>query len=217
MKKVFWLFVGLFLCSPFLHAQVFEQGRAYLTLGYGFPNFNKSLSNFALQGNTGIADRENVKVSGVGPLHLKGEYAVADKIGIGLSVNVVHFGGTWQKKVQVFNPNTGSATDYRFDYQEVLWSYAVNVRANYHFRLGGRFDPYLGLGVGYRGRYNKVTTNDPNPEPSTAIRDGNMSLLFPIGLESSLGFRFFFTEHIALYFETGLAKSLMQGGLTYKL
>ena len=63
----------------------FEEGKMIITVGYGFPNLGKS----ALKKT--FADYTDLKISGVGPASVKFEYALSDKIGLGLSVNYTSF------------------------------------------------------------------------------------------------------------------------------
>ena len=146
-------------------AQCVAQGNSIFSLGYGFPNLGKSIYK-ALNTNN------DFKVKGIGPLHLKYEYMVSDKVGIGASINFV----------------------------------------NYHFVSNDNLDVYFGVGAGYRGGKTTYTSvpNDPDFSFDTKIA-------IPVGMETTLGMRYFFTENIGAYTEIGLGKSLIQFGACFKI
>ena len=64
----------------------------------------------------------------------------------------------------------------------------------------------MGYGIGSVG----LSTNDPDLEEVDIDAGG-------LGLESTLGIRYFVTKNIGIYTEVGFAKSIIQFGLNYKL
>ena len=76
-----------------------------------------------------------------------------------------------------------------------------------------KFDPYLGLGVGYRNSSYKYSSTDPNWDESTFTGFKNP---FNFGGDLTFGTRYFFTDNIGAYVELGIAKSILQLGLTAK-
>jgi hypothetical protein len=64
-----------------LNAQVVEEGTAIFDVYYGFPNLYTTVLKAAYN------DEPNVSISGSGPIGVKGEYMLTDKIGFGLEMN----------------------------------------------------------------------------------------------------------------------------------
>lgn len=173
-----------------LNAQAFETGNNIVSAGYGAPNLNKALFKI-------YEDENEYSLKGYGPIHLKYEHAVSDRIGLGLSINHV-----------------ASSMSYRnlnsYIYELNYSSTKFNARVNVHFASSDVFDAYWGIGAGYGTSTTKWTTGDPNSS------NESFSNPIPIGLEATLGARYFFSENIGLYAEVGLAKSIVQGGFSFK-
>jgi opacity protein-like surface antigen len=197
MKKFLFLSIlscGLFLtCSSKLNAQAFMPGDFIISAGYGTPNLSKSV--FKTWENY-----SDYNLSGFGPLHLKGEYAVAEHFGLGVSVNYSNTKITFD--------------DQGYNYTLKYNPLSVNIRGNVHFGSNDKFDPYLGIGVGYG--YRKWDLNSSDPDANEFL-DNISSISIPIGLEATLGARYYFTDNIGVFVEAGPAKSLVQLGLSFKL
>ena len=178
----------------------FEQGTIAISAGYGFPNW-VSLAFKTYDSYTGY------KASGIGPAHLKFEYGVSDKIGIGLSLNYVQYKVSWPE----YDPFGVGSSIYQEGYTGS--SLSALVRMNLHFATSDKLDPYWGIGVGYRS-YNFKYFND-NPFYVTDPLD-EFKALVPVGFETTIGMRYYFTNNIGAYLEMGMAKSLIQGGLAVK-
>lgn len=179
----------------------FEQGVMIFSLGYGTPN----LTAWFL---SGFDNYDGYTVSAFGPLHAKFEYAATDEIGIGLSVNHVSTTINYQD-------NALSTSSAIYNYKFNISNTAFNVRINYHFLVENSLDLYTGVGFGYRIGSYKYSTNDPNFDAGNASYNG--TVLPPIGFETTIGMRYYFTELFGAYVEAGLAKSIIQGGLVLKL
>lgn len=208
MKKIYTIILtfSLFLIGTNLtKAQCWEEGKVAVSIGYGFPNLGKSLLN-AFDSNTGY------KATGFGPLHVKGDYALTDKFSFGVSMNFVNYGATYTVVGNVYDPtNTiviGSAV---YDNKISVLAYSINARMNFHFATTDKVDPYWGIGAGYGNRKITQTSTDPNYAFSSSF-----TALIPIGFETTIGCRFFFTENIGAFTEIGWSKSLIQAGLTAK-
>ncbi len=191
-----------------LKAQCVAQGNSIFSLGYGFPNLGKSLYKAFNTNN-------DFKVKGIGPIHFKYEYMLSDKIGIGASINFVKFGATYS------DTNSGDSMDINENW--VHWSkttkyslatknYSALVRFNYHFYTEDNLDVYFGVGAGFRG--TKSTFSSVPTDPNFSF---NSKIAIPVGMETTLGLRYFFTENIGAYTEIGLGKSLIQFGACFKL
>lgn len=87
MRKVkFSIFAatGLFLLTIGTSAaQGVKKGNVLVDAYYGFPNLYTTVFKTAYA-NSG--SEEGLKIGGVGPLGVRAEYMVADKIGVGLDI-----------------------------------------------------------------------------------------------------------------------------------
>lgn len=191
-----------------LKAQCVEQGNSIFSLGYGFPNLGKSIYK-ALNTNN------DFKVKGIGPLHLKYEYMLSDNIGIGASINFVNFGATYTETT------SGDSMDINENwihwtqttkYTLATKNYSALFRFNYHFVSTDNLDVYFGIGAGLRGGKTTYTSVPKDPDFTFDTK-----IAIPVGMETSLGMRYFFTENIGVYTEIGLGKSLIQFGGCFKL
>ena len=74
------------------------------------------------------------------------------------------------------------------------------------------------MGVGYRKDSWKVESNDPDPERDYLSSPSTSILVFSqkYAIDMTIGSRFMFTEKIGAYVEVGIAKAVIQGGLTAK-
>ena len=187
MKKV-TLILALAMTATSLFAQkgkgsdgAFSQGSSTVSLGYGFGNIWKTL--LSLGGES---------VSATGPLALTYEYGVAEHISAGISLGYSQIKGT-----------VGS-------YEEKLTNFSAVARGNYHFGSSEKFDPYIGLGLGY---YNFKWTDNSTGGNSVA----SFSIPGAFGFSAQLGAKYFFTPKFGAYAEIGyVAGSIAQLGVTAK-
>lgn len=181
-------------------ASAFGEGKSIISIGYGFPNLGKSLFKT-------WESYSDYKVTGFGPMHVKYEYGVSDKIGIGASVNIVNFKVAWTDI-----PYSSLDSTANYEHRVKSSAYSILARMNIHFATQAKIDPYWGFGLGYSGRKYTYETDDPNyPEDNFSLTN-----LIPLGFETTIGCRFYFTDNIGAYIETGFSKSIIQGGLVAK-
>lgn len=179
-------------------ASAFGQGKSIISVGYGFPNIGKAIFN--------VYDiYTDFKVTGIGPIHVKYEYGVSDKIGMGVSVNIVSSKVSWNEAAYGYNDTK------TYEHRIKSNSYNILARMNLHFATQAKLDPYWGFGLGYSGRKWTYSSDDPNDLQSIALKN-----LIPLGFETTVGCRFYFTDNIGAYVEAGLSKSIVQGGLVAK-
>lgn len=176
-----------------------EEGNMIFALGYGFPNFGKTILQ---AGETDL----NWKATGFGPMHFRFEYALSETWGIGMSSNFNKFGYSYDEAT---TDASGNPVTYNYSYD---WT-SINflVRFNKHWAAGSKADIFSGTGIGYNHRSIKFTTTDPN------YTEDSIENLIPVGFESTIGVRIFFTPNIAGYIEAGWAKDILQAGLCYKI
>ena len=90
-------------------------------------------------------------------------------------------------------------------------AYSILARFNFHFGNSEVFDPYAGIGLGYRHNNYSYSGGDPDNQPL------DVSGLLNTGLDFTIGARFYLTENIGLYGEVGIAKTPIQVGLVVTL
>jgi hypothetical protein len=92
---------------------------------------------------------------------------------------------------------------------EASWTYIpIGVTANYHFNLEGnpKFDPFVGLGLGYA-----ILSCD---WPGSGFDPCDNSSIYFIG---RAGVRYFYRPNMALYGDVGAGHSTLNIGLMFKL
>lgn len=206
MKKI----IVLSICALFLSAttstaqwggyRAHSKGTSMVQVGYGFLNPFKIL--FKVSGYGGFS--MSSKVTGFGPFGASYDYAVSDRFGIGLGLAY----GNLKNDVTVsgFHSNGGD-----YIYTQELTQMSALVRGTFHFSKSPKFDPYLGVGLGYYYLKLAVNDNDEMQEPMTITIPG------AFGYTGFLGARYFFSENVGAFAEVGyLAGSLFQLGVTFK-
>jgi outer membrane protein W len=187
MKK---LIVSLTIMLALSYSSFAQSGGAYsegsntISLGYGIGNIWKTL--FSLDGEA---------VSATGPFALTFEHGFTEKISAGLSVGYSKVTGT-------------GGDDNGSGFTESLTNFAIVARGNYHFGESEKFDPYIGLGLGY---YNFKYTNSDGDNSTFAVPGA-------LAISAQLGAKYYFSPQIGAYAEVGyVAGSILQIGVTYKL
>jgi opacity protein-like surface antigen len=181
------------------NAQAFAEGANYVNVGYGFGTFLGNLSNT-------FDEYTDVKYTGLGPIYAKYERGITDRIGLGF--NFAYATNEWDYNFGYTDEN-GNARSYTESTKRSTWS--ALARFNFHFGSSDKFDPYIGVGLGYRSANWKYETTDPNGGSGVELKT-----LMPFGSELTLGARYLFNDNFGLYAEVGAAKSVGQLGLTYK-
>lgn len=199
MKKVVLLsaiFVIAISSNSFAQDDLaYSQGSSTVSVGYGFGNIWKSL--FKL---TGAFSGGTYKTSSTGPVALTYEYGASEKISVGVAF------GYSQVKGDYTDPS-----DPTSNYNESLTNISALARANYHFGQSDKFDPYVGIGLGY---YNfKYKYKDAQG----ATDNSSFSVPTAFGFSGQLGAKYYISSNIGLYAEIGyVGGSLAQLGLTLK-
>jgi opacity protein-like surface antigen len=181
------------------NAQAFEEGSNQVAVGYGFVTLLGSV-------NDSFDAYSDTEYKGTGPFYVKFEHALSDKVGLGL--NVAYAGNEWSYKYTGFDINGNSAI---YTETSKRTTYSVLARMNFHFGSSDKFDPYAGFGLGYRNANWTYETTDPDGSSGVEFKT-----LMPLGMEITIGARYYFTDNIGLYAEVGAAKSVVQAGLVAK-
>jgi hypothetical protein len=192
-------FVGI--TSTAVNAQV-EKGNVIVDAYYGFPNLYTSAFK-TLYANSG--SELNLKVAGLGPLGIRGEYLVADKFGIGLDI---HYQQSSIDYNQATNDASGNAVVYNYNYKTT--KIAIMPSFNFHFLEEDAMDLYLQVAAGYGNRTYAFTSTDP------AYSNPSVKGLIPVAFRLAVGYRYFFTENLGINMAVGLGGPLVSGGLSLK-
>lgn len=163
---------------------VYKKGTSSLVIGQGIGNIWKTFLKQAIN-YPGIS----YKVSSLGPLTLIYEYGFGKHISGGLALG--------------YSRITGKYSGYGDEFTDRLTIFSALARANYHFGHSNRFDPYLGIGLGYvRSKYDNSGSNSKRSVPGE------------FGYSGQLGAKYLFTPHIGVYAEAGyVGGSFVQAGL----
>jgi hypothetical protein len=190
-----FLFLFSLLVNFNLSAQTFNKGDLLFSFGGG-------VGNIPLSGLQSSHDNYHY----IGPLYLKGERAVSNRIGLGLNLSYYHAEGdiyTYAGPIDSTSPPRPIDTTYG----DLAEGYGILFRFNYHPVKSGIFDPYMGAGLGYRGGYEYIHHGGGGIEP----------LGPPLGFAFSIGTRIYMLNSLAAYFEIGIEKAALQAGFTYRL
>jgi opacity protein-like surface antigen len=196
------LIVGTFmLSSSNVSAQAFEEGNVGIDLYYGFPNLYTTVLR-TTYANGGSAS--GVDVGGIGPLGLRVEYMLADKVGLGLDVAYSSSSVTYTEE-DFFDPTTS------YDYKVSSAKIGAMVTFNYHFIDNDQVDFYGMVGAGWRNRSYKFTSTDPS------YIDESIDGLIPVSFRMGIGVRYFFTDNIGLNLAAGFGQGgILNGGVSFK-
>ena len=190
-------------------AQANTQGSVIIDPYYGFPNFGASFSkNFETAGNS------DLKVKGLGPLGLRAEYMLADKIGVGVDVIFNNYDLTYRSTDSLYNGATDTWTTTVNENEYKMNRLRIQARFNYHFEVNNpNLDAYLGIGAGSNNRFRKAYENGVEVTDDADL--GNLTLL-PVSFRFCTGLRYYFTENIGMNAEIGLGGPLISAGLSLR-
>jgi len=202
MKKTLLTFVAFSMLglTSQVEAQVVEQGKVIVDGYYGFPNLYSSIFKTAYA-NSGT--EVNLKIGSMGPVGIRGEYLISNKIGFGLDLGMNSTTLTYSEPTQVYNSTTDTYTTMNYDYTFKTQKIGAIVTFNYHFIENDNFDAYFVFGAGYGNRTFDFKSTDPSYS-SQSIKG-----LIPVASKIGFGMRYFFTENIG----ANLAVGAGQGGL----
>ncbi len=191
-----------------LNAQVFEQGNVSVDMYYGFPNLYTAVFKSAYA-NSGT--EQDVKISGAGPVGIRGEYLLTDKIGLGLDVGFNNTKVSFTEATDVYNSSTGNYDSKIYEYNYSTQKIGAMVTFNYHFIDNDNLDFYGVFGMGYGNRSFKFESTDPNYTQQT------VKSLVPVASRIGIGLRYFFTDYIGANLALGVGQGgLINAGLSFK-
>jgi hypothetical protein len=197
MKKLIVLICCLAAITGSI-AQDFENGKSYLSAGLGLDFLGHREIGFSVLGTS--------KRSSIGPIQLSYERGVTEILGVGR----IGVGGTI---TQAFYTQ-----QYTSGVDEITYSRArlgLMVRGAYHFEFDiPKMDVYAGIGTGVYVNFdkNKVPEGLVPGEyiTSRATHLSGAHSLF-------VGIRYYFTDVLGVYAETGYGPAIFNGGLVVRL
>lgn len=201
----------IFLLSATLKAQdntAFEKGTVVATVGYGFPDLYRTSLRVAYNGYS------STKVSGFGPLILKGDYGIV-KFKWGHSVGAGIVIGYNATKVSYsyldYRWYSGSGAYYTYNQKDIFNTVTIGARGSYHFFTKEKIDCYASVGLGFNINMYSHTTNDPSGYRAVAKSRSGLYESFTVGI------RYYFTKNIGVYSELGWDMSApIQAGVALK-
>ncbi|MDC1395120.1 porin family protein [Bacteroidia bacterium] len=182
----------------------FHKGIQLISLGYGVPNMGGLVFKAIKDGNP------DASASGIGPIYLKYEYAMTNNIGLGLVTRYTSSNLEYPVKSTGYDVN-GNPTveDSTYTYGQSITSVGAMARFNYHFSTSRRFDPYVGIGLGYGYSKIKLDLGGDLKGLNTTVKSP-----IPLATELTIGARYFFSSKIAAYGELGFSQSIANLGLS---
>ncbi|MDF3028307.1 MAG: hypothetical protein K0S23_2614 [Fluviicola sp.] len=210
MKKVKFMLllatVGLFASNS--QAQGFGgSGSKYLQLGLGINQHYSMYSDYDRTYNTNY-----------GAFNLQMEFGVHKYVGLGFMVGAqvaVRGSGYYYGGVYAPGYYAPSSSPYRH------FGVPIGFIANFHFLqliadkagkdFANKIDVYGGLNIGSGPVFRSVREKYKDE----VYYDSNVGALFFFG--PHVGFRYFPSEKVGLYAEAGYGKSLITGGVIFKL
>lgn len=219
MKKniITFLSVLTFTTSAFqANSQANTTGSIIIDPYYGFPNFGKSFYK-----SIETSDKtSNFKASGIGPLGLRAEYLISDKIGIGFDFIYN------SNRITYTSVDTTTTYDENFDpiyevktseYERLMNRIRVHARINFHFDISNpNLDGYFGIGAGTNNRFRKFWI-DGAVDTDESTTDISKITLMPVSMRICTGLRYYFTPNIGANMEIGLGGPLLSAGLSVKI
>lgn len=190
-----------------------HKHNVMLSVGYAAPSIIRQYLKYK-------TTRDEITVSGVGPIVGKLEYMISDRFGIGVNASYS------QSKIKWYDDGYDTIQQlYRkFEFGIKAYEISGTIRANYHFWKRKKIDSYFGLGIGY-GLIHMWSYTLAHTTKFSIVYDFPK----PLSLECTYGFKYFPTKHVGMFAEIGLGKSwilfnkyfipeaLVQAGITIKI
>ena len=184
MKKLILPLIALtmMLAPKKSNAQAIYQGRVIIDAYYGFPNLYSTVFKSLYESANGTG----TTFGSLGPLGIRAEYLLTDKIGFGIDLGMNSSSISFSKDLKFTTRKIGAILTF-----------------NYHFVENDKVDAYFVTGAGYGNRNFAFESTDPN------YTEDSMESLIPISFKIGVGMRYFFTENIGANLGLGLG----QGGI----
>ncbi|MCI5057546.1 MAG: hypothetical protein MRY83_15640 [Flavobacteriales bacterium] len=212
MKNILLLLIPMFLLTNYSEGQAVYQGKVLAEVYYGGPNFWKSVLEAIYEDDAYYGSLGTFNATGLGPMGIRGEYLVADQIGIGVDVLYSRAGIEVDYQSEVWDNASGTWQTVTYTGKASTTKISFMPSFNFHFGNSENFDGYMSIAAGYKTRNTTSESNDPN-EPDASIRGAAI----PVDFRMAVGGRYFFTENIGINGSIGVSGPLVSGGLTVRL
>ncbi len=177
MRKSVAITFGLLFISVSAMAQTeraYVKGNSIVSAGVGVGNIWRTFLKEAYDYPT-----DTYNVSSNGTFTVMYEYGFSKRISAGIALG--------------YSKVTGKFEGFGEKFTETLTNYSLLARSNYHFGKYRKFDPYVGIGVGY---YNfQYYNNKPGIINSKAPG--------AFGYSGQLGTHYYFNHNLGAYMEIG--------------
>jgi hypothetical protein len=174
---------------------------------YGYPN------GWTMFARILQVDGIDLVVSGFGPIGVRIEYLVADKIGLSGDIWYVSSGIAFVRHTQVLIDSINMVWEGRiYSYKRGRNKVAAIFCFNFHFVKNPNFDLFVSVGAGTKDAKFFAETNDPDPPPG--YQEEAWEELIPVDARASLNGRYFFNSTFGFNFAIGLGGPLMSGGIS---
>lgn len=198
------IFSILFLVAVLMQGQCTAQSRIVNRSNFIVDvYYGVSFSNFVVINQFGVGKINNL----IGPIGLKFETMVTDKIGLGIDLNFSQTSISW-----INNSTYNNGTYYSYcNYDETHFRALLNF--SNHFMTTERSDTYSSLRVGLNSVNYSLNTNNPSLYRSYSF----FPITIPVSFRIAVGHKFFFNNNIGINIEAGFGGGpLISGGLTFK-
>jgi outer membrane protein W len=190
-----------------------HKGNFTASIAYGVPSIIRTFLKLK-------TNRDKITIVGFGPLMFKADYMFLNKWSIGLN------GAYNFSRISWMDGGYDTALHHIRDYEYGIEAEEISasLRGNYHFKRTKKIDAYVGLGLGY----GRVTLGTYTLAPVNQFSVG-YRIPRPLAFEGTVGCRYYFIKHMALFVDLGLGKSwllykkiflpeaIIEGGLNIKI
>jgi len=183
-----------------------EESSIIIDTYYGFPNLYTSVLRTGYDTET----NDEFKITGYGPVGLRGEYMFHDKMGVGIDFMIN------TSKVS-YNYASVSPTGSPAVYTDEVSTTKIGVMAtfSYHFVSTDRIDFFGVVGAGFKNRSWRYSSNNPSLLTDDLALS---STLIPIAGRIGVGTRIFFTDNLAANIGLGFGQGgILNAGLSLAL
>lgn len=206
------LLAFMIACPKTSNAQCLEEGNIIIDGYYGFPNLYTSVFKTAYANANEGATQVGLKIKGLGPVGLRGEYLVSEKVGVGIDIGMNNTSISYNETSDHLNSTTGLYETKTYNYKFSTQKIGVMGTFNYHFVNKDKVDAYFVFGAGYGNRSYKFTSTDP--DYVTASVKG----IIPVAMRVGVGMRYFFTKNIGANLGLGFGQGgIINAGLSFKI
>lgn len=217
----------LTLCFGFAltagNAQVFEKGKVIVDVYYGAPNWFTFLNRLEYAG-----EGSTTRMSGIGPVGVRGEFMVTDLIGVGVDVGIIR--SKAERQFNLYNTTTNEQ-EYTI-HTSTTQKIGAIATFNFHPLKNDVVDLAVVAGIGY-GKRTYGSEYDPgfayafeNPilnyynynffqSSDSFLGSGTVSV--PVSFRIGIIMRFFISDNFGLHFGVGAVHGgIINGGLSLK-